>query len=277
MLNKLIKHEFRATARLFLLAYAVVIGVALVNTALLGLKPSNGSGFAAAYSIFSGLMMFVYVMAILALLLMTIAFVIVRFYRMLGDEGYLWFTLPVTPTQQILGKLIPAAVWTIASIAVMFGSIGILLVHPLSRSVGQLSDAWRQMTTQGLNPSVWLIGMLVFIVIALVMQILTFYSAMAVGPNLIKSSRLGGSVVAYIIIYTATQILGIVGLGVMALLFGGAFEQLVNNGSVAGPDISVINHAGVTFGGWFGAEYLVLGVVCFFITRYFIDRKLNLA
>ncbi|MCL2653676.1 MAG: hypothetical protein FWD63_07840 [Propionibacteriaceae bacterium] len=276
MLSKLIKYEFKATARIFLLTYAVVVVLAGVNAALLSLQPSGSSSLGMVYAGISTMMSLLYGIAAFAAFLLTIVIIVVRFYRMLGDEGYLWFTLPVTPTQQIFGKLIPAIVWTIVTSVIALASVGLVTYRVNWPS--QLGPIWRSLASQGFNPGVWLVCGLVFILISLLVNVMLFYAAMAWGPNLIKSSRLGGSVVAYIIIYCALEVLNLIGFLVMVVVFSKTFNAMQTIPSVlTSADVAAINQAGLVFGGYFAVEYLVLAVVGFFITRHFIGRKLNLS
>jgi len=276
MLGKLIKYEFKATAPIFLLTYAVVVVLAGVNAAMLALRPGSNSTLGLLYSGASTVMTLLYGIAAFAAFLLTFVIVIVRFYRMLGDEGYLWFTLPVTPTQQIFGKLIPAVVWTIVTAVVTVASVGLATLH--LKWLSQLGAAWRGLASQGFHPGVWLICGLIFILTSLLVNVMLFYAAMAWGPNLIKTTRLGGSVVAYIIFYCVLEVLNLVGFLVMVALFSGTFKATQTIQSVMTSDnVAAINHAGLIFGSYFAVEYLVLAVVGFVITRYFIGRKLNLA
>ena len=286
MLSKLMKYEFKATARIFLLAYAVVIVLAGVNSAFIAINPPFGSNMSVAAEIMSSLMMVIYVIAAIAMFVMTLVMIIVRFYRMLGDEGYLWFTLPATPTQHLLAKLIPAAVWTVASSIVATVSIGLVTLP--SGWFGQVSSAWRLASSYGYNATALLVSMLVLVLVALLMEVLMVYAAVAIGPNLIKGSRLGGSVLAYVILYVASQVLGLLAMGVWALLSRGLINAFVltitaiPGGAEVNVDLStfpapMVNQAWYGFVGVFVVESLVIGIVSFVLARHFISRRLNLA
>jgi len=284
MLNKLMKYEFKATARIFLLAYAVVIVLAGVNSATIAITgPTSGSVVA---SIVASLMMTIFVIAACAMFVMTLVVIIVRFYRMLGDDGYLWFTLPATPTQHVLAKLIPAGVWTVASSIVAVVSIGLVTLP--SDWYGQMGIIWTYAASHGYSASAWLVWLLVLVLVALLSEILVAYAAMAIGPNMVKSSRLGGSALAFVIFYIATQVIGLLAIGLWALMSQGLLKALVADvtalpggigTTVDFPNVSasLVNQAWFTFSGVFLVEYLVIGVVCFLLTRHFVGRKLNLA
>jgi len=64
----------------------------------------------------------------------------------------------------------------------------------------------------------------------------------------------------------------------MVALFSKTFKATQNLPPVmTSADVATLNQAGLIFGSYFAVEYLVLAVVCFLLTRYFISRKLNLA
>lgn len=107
MLGKLLKYEFKSTARIFLPLYAILLISAFVS-GLLNSKHPWGLASNISQTIFFGLCVAVFVMTILIL--------IQRFSKnLLQDEGYLMMTLPVKTHTLLFSKLIPAMVWSIAS------------------------------------------------------------------------------------------------------------------------------------------------------------------
>lgn len=289
MLGKLIKYEFKATSRTFLLMYAALILVAGINSVLItigtnGNFMSNRSDLdlvTTVYGTIAGLMGFVYFLAVFAVSILTIVVIVVRFYRMFGDEGYLWFTLPATPNQHLFSKLIVATVWSLASALVMMLSFGILLIGQ-----GWVQELWRipgllnELISFGYNPILWLVLAVIMALAATISGILMFYTAIAIGPNMTKS-RLGGSVLAYILVYVATQIVATIQL--VSLIFpisqieaetfifevvpGSMFELITP---------SAIDQVVLWFSGTFIVGYIVLSLAYYLITRYFMTKKLNL-
>ena len=85
MLSKLIGYEFRATRRIFFPAYLALLALSVLNAVSFALTSSLDD-----LSLPSGLLMMVYVVAIMAVAFLSLAYMIVRFYQnLLGDEGYL--------------------------------------------------------------------------------------------------------------------------------------------------------------------------------------------
>src|SRR5690554_3907592 len=104
MLGKLLKHEIKATSRLFLPMFASVILVALINKVVSSPFEQNGLSFSLVIrgSDLMSLIQLFSVLTFILLLLVAIGmsfFVMIqRFYKnLLRDEGYLMFTLPVQP------------------------------------------------------------------------------------------------------------------------------------------------------------------------------------
>ena len=120
MLGKLIKHEFRATGRVMLPMYLVLLATA-VGSNLSGRWMLGSSR--SALSVLGTLIVVAFGFAIFGVLLMSFVLMIQRFYKnLLQDEGYLMFTLPVSVHQHIWAKVIVSAVWFIATVLVIIGA-----------------------------------------------------------------------------------------------------------------------------------------------------------
>ncbi|MCL2655576.1 MAG: hypothetical protein FWD65_07805 [Coriobacteriia bacterium] len=282
MLSKLLKYEFKATARIFLLTYGALVALALVNAGLITLRTTSSAlSGSSLYGLATTLMMMLYGLAAVAVVIVTLIIILVRFYRMLGDEGHLWFTLPVTATQHILSKLIVAFVWMIASLVVVIASVA-LVVLPTAwyQHLGSVGSSWNALVAQGFNPGAWTVVVLALLVISLVCSILEYYAAMAIGPNLLKS-RLGGSVLTYVIFYFALELINLGVLMVLSFGVSGKFSNInfaiSDTGMLSTETASAINRLVSTTSLTVGVEYLVLAVVFFCLARYFMTRKLNLA
>lgn len=130
MLKKLLKYEFKATGRVYgglylaILAVAVLMGVSFQIPALL------------VHTAPIAVLMLVYMGLGVAIAVMTVLSIIQRFTRnLLGREGYLMHTLPVSNAQLILAKLIPSILWVLCSIVV------VLLSFVLFSLFGTLNSA----------------------------------------------------------------------------------------------------------------------------------------
>ncbi|MGN0984147.1 MAG: hypothetical protein ACI4OI_04820, partial [Gemmiger sp.] len=118
MLIKLMKHENRAVARFMLPVYIGVTALAF-GSALLGcLYRSHTLEYSVTFQVFSAAFEAVTVFGLMALILSCVFFCAHRFFRLLGDEGYVMFALPVKPWQQLAARLLPAIGWTALTVVV---------------------------------------------------------------------------------------------------------------------------------------------------------------
>ena len=126
MLKKLLKHEFRATARTYGGLYLALLAVSvLFGASIRGWNGTNSD----AYSTAVGLLSLAYTAVLIGTAVVTVMTIVRRFYsNLLGREGYLMHTLPVTETQLVTSKLISSTVWSLCSILAACLSFGILAV-----------------------------------------------------------------------------------------------------------------------------------------------------
>ena len=122
MLRKLIKYEMKSSARYLLPLYLSVLVLAILNRlSAIWLNQSSGA------STFETILMVFYVLLVISLFVITAVGILLRFYHnLLGQEGYLMFTLPVSASANLMAKLLSAIFWTIASIVVFFLSLLLL-------------------------------------------------------------------------------------------------------------------------------------------------------
>jgi len=286
MLTTLFKHEMRATAKIFLWVYVAFVVVAVVNALtapnMFGGVLTSGYASAQAYSqsvlvfpeLLRGLTMTIYTMAIIAMSIITIVIIILRFYKnLLGDEGYLMFTLPVTREQHLLSKFLAAMVWSICtgvlillSVLMMFGTLG---------GFEQFVRAIDDMIAAGVPVGRYTFIFIVILIIGSASGILMLYAAMAWGPNLIKN-RVGGSILAFIIIYIASQVLFVIIISIMSVTVG---SNLIADMFIANYDTAVNNTLAI-FDTIFATVIIysaIISIACWMLTRFLVNKKLNLA
>ena len=108
MLGKLLKYDFRSIGRILFPVY----GAMLVAAILLGLSSRNTN--------VSLTIAIIYSVLLIAAMVMTVVLVIHRFCQnLLGSQGYLMFTIPVSTGTHIFAKVLTALIW---------GLIGVLVV-----------------------------------------------------------------------------------------------------------------------------------------------------
>jgi len=290
MLAKLLKYEFKATARIFLLLYAAVLAFALFNAGMIWLNDamstdSGESVMSTIYTIITTLSAILYALLVVAVFVGTIVIIIVRFYRMLGNEGYLWFTLPVTANQHLLSKLITAFVWVVAGTVTVIISVGLItLPTGWLSELHYVTDFWDIAVSLGFNPWMWIVCLVVLLVVSVIFSILNFFAAMAIGPRITKS-RLGGTILAYLIIYVAVQVISTIQLLVISIPINDHAQTITNTlididiptMAMLGQLSASIDSIVVIFTVSYGLVNLSMAVGFYLLTRYFMTKKLNLA
>lgn len=137
MLNKLLKHEFKDTARVMPFLYVVV----LVSTALSYISFITDIGWLTLSS--SVLLLFLSIAGIV----ITFVVVILRFYNNLySREGYLMFSLPVKPHKLLISKTIVSISWILVSCVVFIGSFLCALYFMDAFETVSLRDLLHQIT-----------------------------------------------------------------------------------------------------------------------------------
>ncbi|GAA0714637.1 ABC transporter permease [Paraclostridium ghonii] len=103
MLGKLLKYELKSTAKFFVPMYFAILVITTLNSIFM-----RKNVFQEAQGIISMVIGALFI----ALTTLTIIVIVKRFKKnLLGDEGYLMFTLPVSSGKLILSKYISALIW----------------------------------------------------------------------------------------------------------------------------------------------------------------------
>ena len=282
MLAKLIKHEFKATARVFvpMLGTVLALTAATALTVKLGgiLVLPGGTGLGGpVLGLVSGLLCLLTFFAMMAMMVAVMVITIQRFYKnLLGDEGYLMFTLPVTPAQHITAKLTVGTVWTILSLVLSVLAVGAVLSSVPGAgengfTLAQFNETFRVQMGIGL----WLPAAvtLMFFIIGTANTYLQLYLCMAVGGQW-PTSRLGASIAAYLILNFGLQLLFVIGMiaGGVTLAVTGAMDALILLTESTTPVVVMCGAMGSM-----GAVLLLGCVVYFCVTRWLLTKRLNLA
>lgn len=120
MLSKLLKYEFKASRRIYGGLYLAILAAATLLGAFFRMPENLISNTPIA------IMMIIYLALGVALAVITIYTIIHRFTgNLLGREGYLMHTLPVSTGQLILSKLLSSMVWLLCSILVLLLSFAL--------------------------------------------------------------------------------------------------------------------------------------------------------
>ncbi len=265
MLGKLLKYEIKATSRTFLPLFGVLLLFTLINKLFFIINPSH-------FSLPQGISMTVYVVTLVGIIVVTLLITIQRFYKnLLGDEGYLMFTLPVRPWQLITSKLLVSGMWNIASTAVAILSVLVMVLG--SADLYAFPRVWTEMMqdmrlAMGMSPALFFFELALLILGGLAMGIMVIYLSIALGHQL-NSKKLLGSFGAFLLTTTVIQSVTTFVVWLLSkLLSGHGFGEWLNSLSFA---------AGTQLGMWTGIVYeIIITAACFALTNWLLKKRLNL-
>lgn len=307
MKRKLIKYELMATARLYLPLYLVMAVFALLGRLTLWRLPwqvvrkedlsgwtnlsltitGGGPGLMGQLlGILATFVMVLYVLVVLGALVVHFIITLQRFWKnLLGDEGYLMFTLPVTAGDILWAKAAAVFLWGIATVLMVAAAVLILLWHPHLTQAVRLElaritpDTWaqiREMARLIFPPFQWLLFGAELLVNSFGGTFL-LYAAMAMGHT-VKRHKVLASLASYAAI---TMVLGtvaslLVGLTMPSLAAGvGDLELFMSTPELLLFARRLGNFLTVTW-----ALVLVIDLAaaagCFFLARYLLTTQLNL-
>lgn len=284
MLGKLMKYDLRSGIRTFSLIWIGLAVLAAINGLTLRIAFDGDIQSELANFIITVLPMVLLVALYAAMGIFVLVFIINRFYKgLLGDEGYLMFTLPVSTSEHIGSKLLTSLIFQIGSIAVAVLSGGLLLSVLAPANLSDITAAIRDVTdylTENPLPAGtgWVIAeFAVYMLIGAAVTVLQIYTAISIG-HLAKKHRGWFALLAYVGISIAVSV---VMRGCMSLFFqssGAAADILL------GWQISVDNSGWHTQGigitasalGIYIGLALLEGTGFFFATRAILNKRLNL-
>ncbi|MBR2528386.1 MAG: hypothetical protein IKE58_07950 [Blautia sp.] len=198
MLRKLMKYELAATGRILIPIYFLV----LAASAALAANARWGSTTSQFGNFLDILLSLVFVFGILAMIIVTTVLIIQRFYKnLLGNEGYLMFSLPVSTWQNILSKALSALLWIVGACltGIASGFIFILVLEAFPDFWEALTKSWNILTLAVGKSKV--ISILILFIAALLLAILEsivkIYASFSVG-HLWGNHRVLGSILGYI-------------------------------------------------------------------------------
>ena len=288
-MRKLLKYEMRAMNRRLFPIYTGMLAIALLNGFFgMGAIVQDSSAIErmldalpSPLSFLLGMMQMVIVILFFGILMgMMVVWLLTTINRfnkgLLGEEGYLMFTLPVTTGRLIGAKLLASSIHLVLATVVgmlsmcfMAGTTGIsaffrlMAEADLGAFFGELARACPTWPLVGLE-------FLALCVLGVFGTVLHFYLSMALG-HLSNSHRTLMSVLAYIGISVAMSVLSSLGLtGLMLLENVGFVESIARfvfaHGELAGHLMMLA----------LLALSVIQCVIFWFGTRYILKRRLNL-
>lgn len=273
---KLLKYEWKACARICLPLYAVELLVAFINRLLY-----SDIGSKLLYGIPSIVMTMLYAAIMVALFVVTAVVLVQRFYKnLLGSEGYLMFTLPVSVDALVWAKLIVSFIWfAVTAVAVLLAMVLMVVVSANFAFTGEdaaivhsaVHDVFAQIGAG--NVIGVTLETLAALFITSVTTCLHFYFAMAIGQSF-ANHKGAWSVVFYFIISIGVSVLSGAVLGAL-------------NGSGLLDRFEITVNDLLTLSGGFAAVHAVLignvilsavlAAILYFPTTALLKKRLNLA
>lgn len=269
MLTKLLKYEFQATVRTYGTIYFALLAVA----GLLGFTFRVDDHITVTGSNAFDVLVTLYSLLVIALVIVTVVTVIQRFTKnLLGREGYLMHTLPVTETQLVASKIISSAVWLLASALV--GVVSILVMFCIGADFSKLDvsnfwDDWNALHTSFQSEVLWgLFWMAVLCYARVLCSILCIYLSCMVGHLVPQHSSMVSVISFFVLSWGQGRLENLLDAGGFVRVLMGPAESTVVS-AAANQSMAV----------FFGTSFVVtavFGAVYFVATTFLMKKKLNL-
>ena len=265
MLGKLIKYEFKATARNLIPLYGVLLLISIINKVFfpIGVEAEKvGLSSSALFNIVRLLSIILYIVVFVVGNVITVIVIVQRFYRnLLMDEGYLMNTLPVKPSMNILSKLVVATVWSIVT-AVVSGLSIIILAYNKYSYESAIADIKavinRGIEVFGAGLYLILFEIILIILLSVILSLLIMYSSMLIG-HLFNNHRVLLSFSAFLVINIIFNFLFIFIVGFSNNVLG--INGILN-------EMSKVQHILFLIMGY----YFILSTGIFYISSYIIKK-----
>jgi len=265
MLTRLIKYELKATGRVLLPLYAVLLVFAAISKLIFAFSDNS-------YSVPAVISTMIYIMIMIGMFVMTFVVMIQRFYKnLLSDEGYLMFTLPTMTWKHITSKLLVSTIWNIGSSLAAILSIVILafdeifftgLLPKFFRLLGEFFNSF------GLNSGLIILEFILAGIICMASGMLIIYASIALG-HLFNQHRVLASLGAFLALSTVSQILFFCVTSLPGLDSLSEYVDSLDNLQASAFMFHWVMWFIIIFFGLLSAGY-------FFITNYILNKRLNL-
>ena len=259
MLTKLLKYEFKATSRIIL---PIAGGVLVLNfvSDLLGHFVNNTGHTMPWVGVLTALLTLATFLGMLAVLAICFFASVQRYYKLLGEQGYLMLALPVHAWQHIAAKLICGVVWTLFGFF-YFGICGSLTLSALE------SDSF-SLTGIDIRDVPFLLVFFLLILALIAGAQLHAYLACAYA-GMFTQHRLTISIVSYFVIGFIGQMLFLVATVVFAMK---VYPSLDNIGSMIELQNSLLISVCVIL-----LLVLLVDALLWALTQWLMSSRLNLA
>ena len=270
MVKKLFKHEFLSLFRLMLPIECAVLGAGILVRIIFLFESKNELSESLRYSA-----IFIMVVALAAGTISAITFGVKRYYNNLFTvEGYLSFTLPVTPAQHIFVKAITATAFEFIAGFIAIISFCIASAGDLLEEVFELIAYLLKLAFNEYNPAhliLFVFELIILLILSTVSRYLLFYCCITIGQlsQKRKVATAFGVFGLYILVTNILSVIIDVVLGNM--LLGTDFINQMYEFYEKNPYLCT--HIGFIIS---LAWYVAISAVYFLISNIIIKKKLNL-
>lgn len=268
MLIKLLKYEFKAMGRILIPFYGALILLGLISSVYALIIPED----VILFSLSSAILIMLFIFMIIATMILSFIMTILRFKKnLLGREGYLMNTLPVTPWQNISAKLITAIIFQfLAGVAMFLAIIAFILPMPyvnLSNLINGFAQFYNYIQQINLNFGTLLFESILLGIISAVSVNLSLYAAMCIGHSF-NSQRVLMSIIIYILFYIVSQFVHSSIIMLLSIQKVTQVTQTIDSVALTSffNRLLIINLI---------SEF-VLSIIFGFLSNYFLKKKLNL-
>ena len=271
MMNKLLKYECLAVGRILVPIWVGTVVLSLLVSVMDRLNNSfNGLTGTPVLVVLASFLQILTALFVAATLIVCFVVNIQRFYKLLGEQGYLMFSLPATPWQHMAAKLLCACGSTVTSILVIAGCTGLYITDADSAVREPVSI---QLAVQNLGVTVFLV---LLAILLLVGAYLYLYLCIAIGSRW-PQQRLLASIVTYFVLGFLMQMAFIVLTVISGIFISNLPLSVINsiNYILVSPGINSQPFVSVL-----GIVVLLLFVladgILWAVTQYLISKRLNL-
>lgn len=253
MLGKIIKYEFKATSKNYLISFLAVIALSALS-GLIQYLPED----VAIFALIKGAVYFVYFALVVMMPTAVMIALGVRFFKsMLSDTAYFTHTIPVGKKTLINGKIVSGVIWMVLSIVVVIVSVAVMVMFAsysseMAKHLREIIDAIRDIRI----PSEYISTVFIVVILSIVavfVTVLHIYASVAMGQILTSHKKIGAVVFYVILRYVASVIMT---AGMFVIL--NAMDMLESNFDNAS-DLNILLLLIMLF-------MVIFGVICYVIT-----------
>lgn len=279
-MKKLFKFEFFSVCRVLvpiwcgtLLLSLLIGGLGILSAQL----PALGESL--PYLIIYTFAAILFIFAAMASIIASVVLGIQRFYKLLGNQGYLMFSLPMPAWKHIGARLLCACLTTTLAVAVFVVCGAVLSFSSIQAGALVTAENFQFLAFDDLADLLWSGYALLIWLLCLATIYLFLYLCMAIGAQW-PQHRLAASILTYFLLTFVLQVLMMIAVIFVAV---GAYST-VQSGDVALISGALTSEQTAAAHGLLGrlltVPILLFGAadaILWVTTHYFITRKLNLA